>query len=119
MSLEDLKSAMRAQMEAAPTTATPEVQEPAPREETAATAGDVYIVRNCSTRQVMETLRNKFGGTPDGRYIRLGQESVGPFEKWAAEEVFFVRKSTIGNVIIMDLMVDNSRREPRFRNDHG
>ena len=75
------------------------------------------IVRNCSTRRVLAMLLQQFGGdrSVSGRYFAPDVTDVAKIRIWAASNGFFVKESRIGDVLVLDLMMDRTKldRPPR------
>ncbi len=75
------------------------------------------IVRNCSTRRVLASLLQAFGGdrTVSGRYFAPTERDVAKIRSWAASNGLFVKESRVLDVLVLDLMMDRTKldRPPR------
>ena len=75
------------------------------------------VIRNCSTRRVLAMLLQQFGGdrSVSGRYFAPDVTDVAKIRIWAASNGFFVKESRIGDVLVLDLMMDRTKldRPPR------
>lgn len=83
-------------------------------DETPPTASDapasLVVIRNCSTKQVLDELLSELGGTADvsGRYFAPGVQDLEKIKQTAARNELFVKESRIKDVVILDLMVDRT-----------
>lgn len=84
----------------------PAAEAPAP----AAEGAPLVIIRNCSTRQVLETLLAELGGAADvsGRYFAPAVQDPERIRAVAASHELFTKESRIRGVVILDLMVDRT-----------
>lgn len=76
---------------------------------------DILAVRNCSTNEVMGSLKTALSyqentAVQSGRYLKINKADLPAFTKFASEGGFYVKESRVGQVVIYDLMVDNSNR---------
>lgn len=70
----------------------------------------LVIIRNCSTRQVLETLLAELGGAADvsGRYFAPAVQDPERIRQIAASHDLFTKESRIRGVVVLDLMVDRT-----------
>ena len=83
----------------------------APAPQTAAAgAPSLVIIRNCSTKQVLDSLLAELGGSADvsGRYFAPAVQDVARIKQVAASHELFMKESRIRDVVVLDLMVDRT-----------
>lgn len=70
----------------------------------------LVIIRNCSTRQILETLLAELGGASDvsGRYFAPAVQDPDRIRQVAAAHELFTKESRIRDVVVLDLMVDRT-----------
>lgn len=99
---------------AAPAAEVPPPSASAPGDPSSAPTPDdgtpLVIIRNCSTRQVLETLLAELGGAADvsGRYFAPAVQNPERIRQIAASHDLFTKESRIRGVVILDLMVDRT-----------
>lgn len=75
------------------------------------------LVRNCSTRRVLAMLVERFGGgdSVSGRYFAPAETDVAKIRAWSLKNNLFVKESRVGDVLVLDLMMDRTKldRPPR------
>ena len=93
-----------------------EAASPAPAEPPAR-----VIVRNCSTRRILSMLLQQFGGDKDvsGRYFAPVQRDVAKIREWASANGLFVKESRVQDVLVLDLMMDRTKLDPRMIRPYG
>ena len=94
----------------APDAPAPAAPEPAPAAPAPSDGTPLVIIRNCSTRQVLETLLAELGGAADvsGRYFAPAVQDPERIRSVAASHDLFTKESRIRGVVILDLMVDRT-----------
>jgi len=82
----------------------------APAAPAPADGAPLVIIRNCSTRQVLETLLAELGGAADvsGRYFAPAVQDPERIRQIAASHDLFTKESRIRGVVVLDLMVDRT-----------
>lgn len=114
--LTSLRSAFNSAPAGAPSAAAPAApfeapQPPAPP--TVLPEGTLVVIRNCSTRRVLQQLLNELGGKAEdiaGRYFVPATQDLAKIHQYASANGFFVKESLVRNVMVLDLMVDRQRR---------
>jgi len=107
--LTSLRSALGTPRDDAPEAA----PDPAPRQPTELPPDALIVIRNCSTKRVLQQLLGELGGKPEeisGRYFIPEAQDLEKIHKYAESNGFFVKESLVRNVMVLDLMVDRARR---------
>lgn len=77
--------------------------------------GGTIVVRNCSTKRVLQLLIDEFGGRAEdvsGRYFIPAAQDLPRIHEFAKKNGFFVKESLVGKILVLDVMVDRSCRFP-------
>ena len=77
--------------------------------------GTTIVVRNCSTKRVLQQLIGEFGGRAEGisgRYFVPVEQNLERIHDIASAHGFFVKETLVGNILVLDVMVDRARRFP-------
>lgn len=80
--------------------------------------GGTIVVRNCSTKRVLQLLIGEFGGRAEdisGRYFIPAAQDLPRIHDFAKKNGFFVKESLVGKILMLDVMVDRSIRGPGGR----
>lgn len=101
---------------AATTQQTPALAPAAPATAPAAPAApsgetpSLVLIRNCSTKQVLDALLLELGGAQDvsGRYFAPSVQDPARIRQVAASHELFVKESRVRGVVVLDLMVDRT-----------
>lgn len=77
---------------------------------TASGGAPLVIIRNCSTKQILDALIAELGGEADvsGRYFAPEVQDVARIREVAASRELFVKESRVRDVLVLDLMVDRT-----------
>ena len=113
--LTSLRSAFGSAPDGAPAAAAPAAE---PRTPTQLPPGALVVIRNCSTKRVLQQLLNELGGKVEdvaGRYFVPTTQDLAKIHQYAESNGFFVKESLVRNVMVLDLMVDRARRGPYMR----
>lgn len=73
------------------------------------------MVRNCSTKRVLQQFLDEFGsadGGISGRYFIPASQDLDRIHSFARPNGFFVKESLVGRILVLDVMVDRARRFP-------
>ncbi len=77
--------------------------------------GGIVVVRNCSTKRVLQQFLDEFGGKEgdvSGRYFIPASQDLDRIHEFARANGFFVKESLVGRILVLDVMVDRARRFP-------
>ncbi len=111
--LTSLRSAFNSAPAGAPAGAPAEASVAEPRPPTVLPPGTLIVIRNCSTRRVLQQLLNELGGKAEdiaGRYFVPATQDLAKIHQYASANGFFVKESLVRGVMVLDLMVDRQRR---------
>ena len=66
-------------------------------------------------------LLQQFGGDKDvsGRYFAPAQRDVAKIREWASANGLFVKESRVQDVLVLDLMMDRTKLDPRMIRPYG
>jgi hypothetical protein len=73
---------------------------------------DGILVRNCSTRSVLERMGAALGDFKheSGRYVVFGDDvTLESIRKWSNDNGFYSKVSELGPVTVVDIMVDREK----------
>ena len=84
-----------------------------PQEYPASDSQNILVIRNCSTKRVLQDLLEAFGGVEhlSGRYFLPACRDINKIRRFAAEHKLYVKTSIMSRVTILDVMVDRSQLE--------